>query len=298
MVPNNYTSEQYLKEARHAIDTFQPAMAAQFLERAFTLEPSHDTALLISNCHLDLIQTETESNTHDIQTLKAKEWLSKCLELKNNCFEAYLSLGQVNHGDESLECYEKAVDILRLLVVDGTVEIRRFLSNALCAMTEIYMTDCCEYEEAESQCITYMNEALSIDPANSEVYSTQASVFLSQSRDEEACEVLETGMNVWYKGNAFLDQSWPVYQSRMGYARLFIEVGNFERALQVLETCESESEDDGEVWYLFGWTYLRMVETGKDEDGADCEDADEYRQDARECLERVLEVILHLMLVK
>jgi hypothetical protein len=44
-----------------------------------------------------------------------------------------------------------------------------------------------------------MSQALTLDPKNPEIYSTNASVLLSQCKPEEARMFLENGMDLWYK---------------------------------------------------------------------------------------------------
>jgi Tfp pilus assembly protein PilF len=44
----------------------------------------------------------------------------------------------------------------------------------------------------------YMARALDLDPNNPEVYSTNASVLLSQCKPNEARIFLENGMDLWY----------------------------------------------------------------------------------------------------
>jgi predicted Zn-dependent protease len=166
----------------------------------------------------------------------------------------------------------------------------QFYSDALCALTEIYMTDLCDEEAAESNCVAFMEEAMKRHPQNPEVYSTFASVRLSQCRNEEAKELVERGMDLWYtepeEDKALVvDPAWPSFPSRMSLARLLIEVGSFQRALDVIETCEAEDEEDAQVWYLYGWSYMKLAET-------DQTAKDVHLSDAKDCLEQVLQAIV------
>ncbi len=138
-----------------------------------------------------------------------------------------------------------------------------------------------------------MTEALQMDPYNPEVYSTNASVLLSQSKPEIAKESLEKGMDLWYiepeEDQAIvIDPSWPIFEARLALAKMLLEVESFERALSIIETCHVENDEDGQVWYLFAWAYLRMTE----EDDVPLEEKASLREDAKECLEKILKVIL------
>jgi tetratricopeptide (TPR) repeat protein len=153
------------------------------------------------------------------------------------------------------------------------------------------MTDLCDEPNAESNCDKYMQKALSVDVSNPEVYSTLASVRLSQCRNDEAKKYLESGMDLWYvepeqDKAVVIDPSWPTFPARLALARLLIEVSSFERAVAVLETCQAEDDEDAEIMYLFGWCYYSMAEL-------DPQESTLLLQDALECFEAVLQVFFN-----
>lgn len=208
-----------------------------------------------------------------------------------------LSLGQISDNLKSVEWYQSGIKDLKLQIDNlpsdspEKQDLTRHYSNALCALTELYMTDCCDDVDAEARCVEYMTLALQTDPTNPEVYSTNASVLLSQSRPQDARGQLEKGMDLWFveaeaDKPVILDPSWPSFDSRLALSKLLIEVSAFERALGIIETCQAENDEDGEVWYLFGWCYWSMSQ----EDGCRDEERNGLVMDAKECLERIVEV--------
>lgn len=52
-------------------------------------------------------------------------------------------------------------------------------------------------EDAEQRCEAYLQEAQHLDPTDSEVYQTLASVRLSQQRDQEAIQMLHRAWDAW-----------------------------------------------------------------------------------------------------
>lgn len=60
---------------------------------------------------------------------------------------------------------------------------------------------------AESQCETYLAQALQIEPITPEVYQTLASVRLSQQRVDEAKAALAQGLAIWLGS----DRKFPFY---------------------------------------------------------------------------------------
>lgn len=131
----------------------------------------------------------------------AFELLQKMVHLEpDQGFRKYLSLGQLTGGKESLAYYDKGVQILcNLLQAQQTpaaaavaaaaeeqseTSLKRALSSAYSAMAEIYMTDCCDEEEAEAQCADLVQKSVQADPTNPEAYQVQASYLLVKQEHE------------------------------------------------------------------------------------------------------------------
>ncbi|KAJ3260523.1 hypothetical protein HK103_000665 [Boothiomyces macroporosus] len=281
----DYPIDKLLEQAEKAQDSFQPRLAIKFLERAFQIEQRGEIATQIGTLLVDTLQLE---DTEPSAVHLAVDWLKKAIDIQEN-FEAYLQLGQLHTGQESVNYYEKGVGLLGefLKTVQEKDIYSRQYSTALIALTEIYMTDLCDEPEAESKCEEYMKNAVQNDPKNPECYSTLASVRLSQCRDEEAKQFLEQSMDLWYKEPeedkvTAVDPSWPIYPSRIALSKFLMEVGLFERALAALETCQAENDQDPESWYLFGFCYLKMSELEPDNEI--------LKLDAKECLEQVVKL--------
>jgi hypothetical protein len=98
---------------------------------------------------------------------------------------------------------------------------------------------CSFAENAESECERMVNEAMTIDQSNPEVYQVAASLRISQQRNGDALEVLQRGYALWKD----LDPAEkPVYQSRTAAAKLFIELSQLPPAIQV-RTSSTKSAD-------------------------------------------------------
>ncbi|KAJ3274605.1 hypothetical protein HDV01_002447 [Terramyces sp. JEL0728] len=262
-----YPIDKLLEQAEKARDSFQPQLAVKFLERAFEIEQRGDIAAQIGTLLVDTLQLEeTEANTVHL----AVDWLKKSINIKES-FGAYLQLGQLHSGKEAVGFYEKGVALLGEYIKSAQDK-------------DIYRHD---EAEAESKCEGYMHLAIQNDSKNSECYAMLASVRLSQCRDAEAKQFLEQSMDLWYKEPeedkvTAVDPSWPIYPSRIALSKFLMEVGLFERALAVLETCQAENDEDAESWYLFGFCYLKMSELDADNEI--------LKQDAKECLEQVVKL--------
>jgi predicted Zn-dependent protease len=129
---------------------------------------------------------------------------------------------------------------------------------------------------------------LAINFPTAEVYSTFASVRISQQRPDEARFLLEKSMDAWYteQDPIVIQPHWPLYASRLNLARLLIELELHDRACAVLETCMAENDEDAEGWYLFGWCYYQILQSPATDETENASVA----ADSLECLERVLNV--------
>ena len=273
--------EKLLQEAEKALDRFQPEIALKFFERIYQNGNDYSIANQIGSCFLQLNQLK-----------EAEEWLLKSLDLEPSQFCTLLQLGQLKSGQEAASLYLQGINLgtnmLNSNIDDENLvkEVPRHISSALCALCELFMTDLCDEADAEANCEEFMKEALRLDPENPEVYQTLASVRISQCNNKEALKMLEKGMDLWYQPLAsdaelVIDSNWPLYNSRLALAKLFIEVESFDRALCIIETLEAENDEDPEVWYLYAWTYSQKAQI--------C-DAQENLSDAKEALQVLIEV--------
>ncbi|KAK2143665.1 hypothetical protein LSH36_823g01024 [Paralvinella palmiformis] len=141
----------------------------------------------------------------------------------------------------------------------------RDLSSGYCSMAEIYLTDSCFEEEAESKCKRCLEEALIADGSNPEVYHLQASYFISVNDIQSAQQSVEKGISLWLpklreaikpEGASDLDpiELCPVnYPCRVNVVKTLIELGNYELSTEILELLLDEDDTVVEVWYLLGW---------------------------------------------
>ncbi|CAO3631908.1 unnamed protein product [Cunninghamella echinulata] len=165
-------------------------------------------------------------------------------------------------------------------------ELALKISSALCSMAEIYLTDCCFEPEAEQKCEEYLQKAQQVDGNNAEVYQLLASVRLSQQRNEEAAQILQQSINLWFDKEEG-DPTIPNYDARLSLIKLLLEVGLIQQAFLILERLQKENDQVVDLWYLYGWTYYCL---GEDESTTNQDDKLAHWEDARDCLEVALKL--------
>ena len=184
--------------------------------------------------------------------------------------EKFLWLAQLSEegGHDSIKWFQRGATIYRNKIAaleDGdaiTNDRRKKLAGVLCSITEVYMTDLSWEEDAETQCESYITEALLIAPHWHEPLQTFASVRISQNRIDEARKALMYSIELW-KDLPPDDAGVPDYPQRISLARLLMEVEAEEEALDVVRRLVQEDDQSVEAWYLGGWCLYLIGEKRK-----------------------------------
>ena len=90
-----------------------------------------------------------------------------------------------------------------------------------------------------------------------EPYQTLASLRLSQQRPEEAHPLVRKALGVV---NDAEEGSGPSADARAAIAKLCMEVGESDDAVELLRALRVEDEDSLEIWYLLGCAALQADE--------------------------------------
>ncbi|KAG7529392.1 hypothetical protein FFLO_05707 [Filobasidium floriforme] len=240
----------------------------------------------------------------------------------------YLYLAQTAPTpQEALQLYESAIKLLESKIeafstrgsgmeeedadadvdVDVTKEeLMKECITALVAMIEIWMSDLCFEPQASSECDTLIARALSIDPNDIDALLTLSSIRMSQSKADEAKQVIlqvsrlvmdvidridkaedegeaavtstntETSDTTGQDRMADEADSNPVVRdlpsipTRHLLTRLLLEHHQYVQALRVNDSVRREDELEVEGCYLEGWAWYcrgEAIEAG-DEEGA------------------------------
>jgi len=145
-------------------------------------------------------------------------------------------------------------------------EKKHKLAETLCAVAEVYMTDLSWEEDAEARCEALVTEAGLLAPDHAETWQTLANVRVSQARTAEARTALERSLALW----ADLppeDPAVPPFPTRVGLARLLMEVEMEEVAVEVVERLVDEDDESVEAWYLGGYALYTIGQKQREEKG-------------------------------
>ncbi|KKY32285.1 putative tpr domain-containing protein [Diaporthe ampelina] len=146
----------------------------------------------------------------------------------------------------------------------AATEKKHKLSETLCAVAEVYMTDLSWEEDAEARCEALITEATMLAPELPDAWQTVANVRVSQSRRDDAVAALERSMALWTDLEPE-DPGVPPFPSRVSLTRLLIECDLQQKAVDVCERLVSDDDGSVEAWYLGGMAHYTLGEKGKSE---------------------------------
>ncbi|GFY74703.1 probable assembly chaperone of rpl4 [Trichonephila inaurata madagascariensis] len=263
-----------LEEAESAIDRFSYEEAAQKLKNVLNIDSNNLKALeMLAGIYLD------EPNWDEAANL-----FKQCISISPDIgYSKYFSMGQLTSGEESLTYYQKGIEILQKELENcenikpSEEEDRKILSknlsDAYCSVAEIFMTDCCDAENAEQQCHSAIENAIQSNTSNPEAYQCLANFYIVKKNFlKEAKEAIEKSLALWLPHHEALRDAdaetvfniellIPSYDSRIQTSKLLIELEMFEQATNILDGLVDEDDEVPEVWYILGWmNYMQSDE--------------------------------------
>nr|ACO11055.1 TPR repeat-containing protein YDR161W [Caligus rogercresseyi] len=219
------------------------------------------------------------------------EFLNKaiCVQPEEG-YEKYFTLAQLTSGKESLDIYQKGIALLTRLQPNS--ENKRALSNAYISIAELYTTDLCDEESAETECVRAIELSIEADGENPEGLQMKARYLLIKEQFDEARSAMSQSLALWLpayedvlSNNQEAGSVDPVevcsvpYESRMAAVKLCLELEDFDSATRICDGMIEEDDTVVDTWYLLGWTY--QLRSGSEE---------EYKENARYYLKKAKEV--------
>ncbi len=120
---------------------------------------------------------------------------------------------------------------------------------------------------------------------------TLASVRISQQRLPEAKQLAESAFEIIRDIQDGDEHLLPPITSRLGLARVLLELSAYPPALAILSEVLLTDDQDVEAWYLQGWCFVLISQAQQVPTELEDETTmDELRQDARNCLETCVQV--------
>ncbi|KAG6974596.1 hypothetical protein JG688_00002997 [Phytophthora aleatoria] len=249
-----YTVAELVAKAEALVDQCQPELAVQFFEKALLQEPGN-TSLLDS---IGELSTELDNPERALSAFQQSVQLAPAQNPAK-----YFYLSQLVTGEEAEHYTTQGITFLQQELqqhVDpntpGALIIKKQICEAFCSLGELYMTDLCDHEEAESRCENYFQEAMKFDVGLPEPTQALANLRLVQQNKEAADGLLE---ETYRRLNESCDEeNLPSLEFRTAMGKMLIEVERYEQACDVLEGVMQEDDENAELWFLVGTCYRAM----------------------------------------
>ena len=219
-------------------------------------------------CNLMMAALEREPNDHEImdrlgevlitymgEEEKGREALQKSISLApNEGYTKYMTLGQIVGGGEGLTYYKQGAENIARAIereTDTTIksELHLAMSQAFCAVAELWMTDLCMEDVAEAQCKAALDFSQQYGPNNVEVYVLLAQHHLRAQQPTECNETLTKSLQLI----SILDEErQPGSGLLLELGKILMQVNRWEEAYQTFKATLLEDDSNGYVWYLMG----------------------------------------------
>ena len=254
----SYSLEELLGKAADLLDECQFELAEKFCQRALELDSDHPAALeMCANLLLERGELE-----------KAKQCLGRAITVEPDTgFTKYLTAGQLFTGVNSRDLYCKGVELILASSEDSennSSDLKSQLSSAYVALSELYMSDLCDEEEAETEAARFISLALEADPGNPETWQADAHYKLVTEQYDAAQESMKKSLELWLpQHSAYVEtgegeETSLSYNSRLATVKLLLDLEMLEEATQICDNLVEEDDEVVEPWYLLGWlNYLK-----------------------------------------
>jgi tetratricopeptide (TPR) repeat protein len=173
----------------------------------------------------------------------------------------YFYLGQMVGGSDALTAYKKCYSLL-----EGVNDVEK-MTATLCAIGELFMTDLCDEDDAETLCQEAFQRAVALSASSIEALNGMATFHRMRLEIEESKKFCLQAFDILdqYMESAeydSLDEIAPL-PLRQRFAENLVELELIEEALAVLSSILEEDEEDIQSWFLTACCH--MVAKEKDE---------------------------------
>jgi len=258
---SNYSIEEILDKATDLLEEYNYELAQKFCQRALEIDGDHPRALeMTGNLLLEVGEIE-----------KAQQCLGRAIFVQpESGHTKYMTAAQLFTGTEARDLYLKGIELLQSQTSSTNVteteekEARKELATAWVALSELYMTDLCDAEEAETEAKRFLDLAVEIDSSNPEGWQGLASYLLVVGDTEKASEAMERSLQLWlpqhlaWSTTGEGEQTELSYNTRIASVKLLLDLEQFDKAAEILDSLIEEDDEVVAPWYMHGWlNYLR-----------------------------------------
>eukprot|EP01060_Flectonema_neradi_P004119 TRINITY_DN12703_c0_g2_i1.p1 TRINITY_DN12703_c0_g2~~TRINITY_DN12703_c0_g2_i1.p1 ORF type:complete len:357 (+),score=66.12 TRINITY_DN12703_c0_g2_i1:70-1140(+) len=186
---------------------------------------------------------------------RGREILERSISLApQQGYTKYMTLGQLIGGSEGLTYYKQGAEIIAHSIQtesDPAVksELHLALSQAFCAVAELWMTDLCMEDVAEAQCKAALDFSQQYGPNNVEVYILLAQHHINAQQPAECNQNLTKALQLI---SLLEEERQPGSGIIIELGKILMIVNRWDEGYHVLKSTLLEDDSNGYVWYLMG----------------------------------------------
>jgi tetratricopeptide (TPR) repeat protein len=231
-----------LAHATDCMSKYDLEGAYKFYEKAVSTAPE-DT---------DLLDAAGEVAVELGRSEDAVRLFRQSIELRpdDNPFK-YMNLGQLLAGEDAVNLFLKGIEMMQEELervkddLEAANKLKARLCSGYCSMTEIFMTDLCDQEGAESQCEDFLTRAQTFGPNSVELYVQWANLRLCQCRQDEAKRMSYKALSLL---NGLEEAEKPSLEVRTGIVKLLIELEQVDEAEELGRSLLEVDDEYIETW--------------------------------------------------
>jgi tetratricopeptide (TPR) repeat protein len=184
----------------------------------------------------------------------------------------YFYLGQMLNGKDALQSYNKCISIASAEMSASIgdefhEETRSQLISVYCAIGELFMTDLCDEDCAETECQSAFTKALELNCDSIEALtgiSTFHRMRLEIEQSKQFCLKAFDSISNLLESNEFAEiGEIAPFPLRLRLSENCVELGLIDEGLVILSTLLDEDEEDLQSWFLTGCCHLVGKQSGE-----------------------------------
>lgn len=194
--------------------------------------------------------------------------------------ERYLALGQLHSGMESLHYYQQGIAKVKHElgelppalpgedpdVTDERNSLNEVLSNAYCAIADLYVTDLCDEDNAQNECEKNLHDSVRACPSNPEPYRAMGNLKMILGEHEEARKIVKHAFKLVMTQREE-GKEMPEFVARCELAKMLLELQEWTNAAELFVTLIEEDRNIAEIWYLAGVALTNIAQSEEENRG-------------------------------
>jgi hypothetical protein len=273
--------DAFLGQGNFSLDTFEDCVEAT---EAAMAQSELGAALIAAQAALPLASTPEElAVAHDNLGLVLMEDVSRVAEAcehfsaaeaqaPGTSYERCLNMAQLTDGADSLRFYQMGLEIAQNAlaelpaarkgedeeVTEERAHLKHVSSQAMTSMADLYLTELCDEDVAESECERLLKGAIQAAPGNAEAFRSYASLHMIKGDAEKSITFILHAHKLLMKQAE--DKKEPLeFMSRVGIAELLIKLEQWPQAAELINMLLDEDDRIAELWSHAGVAHANLA---------------------------------------